>query len=434
MTRARILAAVRRLEGSKGKFSASFLALPKIDTVGNAPLSTDVLSSKQDLSDVTSWEGKRVVIRVDYNVPIKDGVVTDTTRISETIPTLKYILDPKIGGTPNCVIVICHLGRPAGNFNREKFTLKPCIPVLKKLLPEGTTVEFCNSCVGPEVEEAIRVAKPGTVILCENLRFHPEEAGEDVDDKGRKILLPREKVALFENELSSLGDIFVFEAFGVSHRKAASVTGITIPVRVAGLLMQKELQFYSRVFSKPKRPFLAIVGGAKVSDKIQVLENLLNQCDEIIIGGGMAYTFKKVLEGVKIGSSIFDEEGAKLVGQIMRKARERGVKVHLPVDHIIADRFSWDANYGVTSDELGIPDGWMALDVGPLTRGINKQAIMRAQTILWNGPLGVFELGPFSGGTLSAMVYLAEARKTKYEIALRQRMLFHSLPQFVHTN
>jgi len=197
----------------------------------------------------------------------------------------------------------------------------------------------------------------------------------------------------------------------VSHRKAASVTGIKIKQRVAGLLMQKELQFYSQVFSNPKRPFLAIVGGAKVSDKIQVIENLLYQCDEIIIGGGMSYTFKKVLEGVEIGSSIFDEEGAKVVGQIMRTARERGVKVHLPVDHIIADKFSEQARYGETTDAVGVPQGWMALDVGPITRGINKEVIMRAKTILWNGPLGVFELGPFAGGTLSAMVHMAEAGK-----------------------
>ena len=191
------------------------------------------------------------------------------------------------------------------------------------------------------------------MLLCENLRFHPEEVGKDVDDEGKPVTVPQELVTKFENELTSLGDIFVFEAFGVSHRKAASVTGIRIKQRVAGLLMQKELQFYSTVFSAPKRPFLAMVGGAKVSDKIQVIENLLHQCDEIIIGGGMAYTFKKVLEGVKIGSSIFDEPGAKVVGRIMRVAKERGVKVHLPCDHIIADQFSEKANYGVTNDEIG---------------------------------------------------------------------------------
>jgi phosphoglycerate kinase len=289
----RILAAIVKLTTTS---ASGELTLPKIDTAGNAPLSTSVLSSKQDLDDVKIWTDKRVLVRVDYNVPIENGVVGDRSRISETIPTIRKILDPKQGGVPKCITLICHWGRPAGNFNREKNTLRPCVQVLQDLLPDVPIV-FVDDCVGPMVKDAQNNCKPGTVILCENLRFHPEEAGEDVDADGKKFKLPKEQCDKFAAQLSELGDVFVFEAFGVSHRKAASVTGITTPVRVAGLLMQKELQFYSKVLDNPKRPFLAIVGGAKVSDKIQVIENLLSQCDEIIIGGGMAYTFLKVLNG-----------------------------------------------------------------------------------------------------------------------------------------
>lgn len=410
LRRVRLLSAIQALTSSQG--NGITLRLPKIDTTGNQPLSFDVLSSKQDLGDITDWDGLRVLMRVDYNVPIKDGVVTDDKRIVETLPTIQYILGPDSRGTPKCIILICHLGQPAGNFKREKYSLLPVLQVLRDALP-NTPVEFVDACVGTVVEEAIAKAKPGSVLLCQNLRFHPEEAGIRVDPvTGASEECSPESVAEFGRQLSALGDVFVFEAFGVSHRKQCSVTGITIKQRVAGLLMQKELQFYSKVLNNPARPFLAIVGGAKVSDKIKVLENMMGICDEIIIGGGMAYTFKKVLEGMNIGSSIFDEEGAKLVGKIMKAARDNRVQVHFPTDHIIADSFSAEARYGETNDELGVPNGWMALDIGPLSRTRFGTVIRRAKTVLWNGPLGVFEMGAFAAGTLSAMVHMCHASHT----------------------
>ena len=207
--------------------------------------------------------------------------------------------------------------------------------------------------------------------------------------------------------------MFCFEAFGAAHRPHSSIIGINLPQRVAGHLMNKELTYYGNVLGSPQRPFLAIVGGAKISDKILVLENLLELVDEMIIGGGMAYTFLKVLKNVKIGNSLFDAVGAKEVTKIMEKAARRGVKIHLPEDHIIGSKFSADAKVGVTDDETGVPDGWLALDVGPKSRSHNKEVINRAKTILWNGPLGVYEMGPFGGGTLSAMQSMVEATKRK---------------------
>jgi phosphoglycerate kinase len=208
-----------------------------------------------------------------------------------------------------------------------------------------------------------------------------------------------------------LGDVFVFEAFGAAHRPHSSIIGINHPQRLAGHIMNKEMSYYGKVLSDPNRPFLAIIGGAKVSDKILVLENMLDLVDELIIGGGMAYTFLKVLYNVEIGGSIFDAEGAKQVPKIMKKAADRGVKIHLPVDHIIGDKFSADAKVGVTDNEAGIPKGWIGLDAGPETRIQTSQVVARAKTVLWNGPLGVYEFGPFGGGTISAFWDLVAATR-----------------------
>jgi len=272
-------------------------------------------------------------------------------------------------------------------------------------------VTFLPDCVGAEVEKTISECKPGSVLLCENLRFHMEEIGSGEDEKGQKVKCKPDQVAKFQQDLSRLGDVFVFEAFGAAHRPHSSINGIKIPVRVAGLLMQKELGIVAQVLSKPERPCLAVLGGAKVSDKINVIENLLDLVDEMIIGGGMAYTFKKIVHKVEIGASLFDKEGANAVERIMKKAKERNVRIHFPTDHVIADKFSADARTGVSDDEAGIPAGWLALDVGPKSRAAFSAVCERAETIIWNGPMGVFEKGPFAAGTLSLMCDLCVATK-----------------------
>ena len=394
--------------------SSLILPLPLRDTKNNPSLDTETLNRKQNLEHV-QFAGKRVLMRVDYNVKIKNGKVVDATRITSTIPTLKQILTPKAGQDPcKCIVLITHLGRPAGNIAVKEYTVEPIVGVLRENLP-GIEVKFLKDCVGPDIEAATKSCKPNTVFLCENLRFHPEETGLRVSakpdgsvEKYRSTFA--EKVA-FRKGLSALGDVFVFEAFGAAHRPHSSIIGIDLPQRVAGLLMHKEMSYYGSVLSKPARPFLAIIGGAKVTDKILVLENLINLVDEMIIGGGMAYTFLSVIHGVSIGDSLFDKDGAGVVTKILAKAAERGVKIHLPVDHIIGDKFAADAKVGVTDNVRGIPKGWMGLDIGPKTRSMNSEVIARARTVLWNGPLGVYEMGPFGGGTISAFWDLVTATK-----------------------
>lgn len=387
------------------------LPLPLRDTRNNPILSIEMLTNKQTLNHLDA-DGKRVLMRVDYNVKVKKGVVGDRTRIEGTIPTLKTLLSMKgPKGGVKCIVLITHLGRPAGNYDVKEFSLEPVAKVLQTYIPDNP-VRFLPACIGPAVEEAINNCTPGTVFLLENLRFHMEETGVKIVENGGKLEKVKatfqQKVA-FREALSRLGDCFVFEAFGAAHRPHASIVGINLPQRVSGHLMSKEMAYYAQVLGKPQRPFLAILGGAKVSDKILVIENLLNLVDEMIIGGGMAYTFKKVLEGVNIGSSLYDSEGAEIVQRIVNTAKARGVTLHFPVDHIIADKFSSDAKVGVTDDKIGIPNGWMALDVGPVTRTNNSVVMQRAATILWNGPLGVYEMGPFGGGTISAMWDIVKA-------------------------
>lgn len=325
-------------------YSAVELPLPLRETKNNPSLDTDTLNRKQNLDHV-NFSGKRVLMRVDYNVKIKGGKVVDATRITSTIPTLKRILEAQ-GEPAKCIVLITHLGRPAGNIAVKEYTVEPIVSVLRECLP-GVEVQFLKDCVGEEVEAATKNCKPNTVFLCENLRFHPEETGlrvlskpDGTSEKQRST--PAEREA-FKAALSRLGDVFVFEAFGAAHRPHASIVGINLPQRVAGLLMHKEMDYYGRVLSQPARPFLAIIGGAKVSDKILVLENMLSLVDEMIIGGGMAYTFLKVINGVEIGDSLFDKEGAEVVHRIVEKAKAGKIKLHLPVDHIIGDKFGADA-------------------------------------------------------------------------------------------
>jgi phosphoglycerate kinase len=340
--------------------------------------------NKLSIADL-KLSGKRVLIRVDFNVPMKDGRITHTARIDEALPTIKYALDQ--GGS---VVLMSHLGRPK-QVPTPEFSLAPVAKVLEQKL--GTSVTFLNDCVGPEVEAACAKLKPGSVVLLENLRFHPEEEG------GKKV--EQAKIDAFCASLTKLGDVYVNDAFGTAHRAHASMVGVKLPQRAAGFLLQKELAYFGKALSNPERPFLAILGGAKVADKIQLIDNLLAKVDEMIIGGGMAYTFKKIVNGMQIGKSLFDAEGAKIVEGLVAKAKERGVQLHFPIDYVTADDFKEDANTGYATDETGIPEGWQGLDAGPESRKKFGEVIKRAKTLVWNGPIGVFEFEKFVAGTRS---------------------------------
>jgi phosphoglycerate kinase len=263
-------------------------------------------------------------------------------------------------------------------------------------------VTFLNDCVGPEVEQACANPAKGSVILLENLRFHAEEEGEREVEK-KKIKADPEAIKKFRESLTKLADVYVNDAFGAAHRAHSSVVGVCLEPRIAGLLMGKELDYFSKAMENPERPFLAILGGAKVEDKIPLIESLLDKVDEMIIGGGMAFTFTKVLNGMKIGSSLFDEKGANLVPTLMAKAKAKGVKMHLPTDFVAADKFAADAQDKYCTQEEGIPDGWMGLDVGPKSVSSFVEAVNRAKTIVWNGPCGVFEFDKFAKGTKGVM-------------------------------
>jgi len=357
---------------------------------------------KKSIKDI-SLAGKRVLMRVDFNVPQDKatGAITNPQRIAAAIPTIQYALDQGAS-----VILMSHLGRPDGA-RVEKFSLKPVADKLAELL--GKPVKFLSDCVGPEVEAACSAIKPGEVILLENLRFHLEEEGKRKNEDGTSTKADPAKVAEFRASLTRLGDVFVSDAFGTAHRAHSSVVGVALPDKVAGFLMQKELDAFAAVLDHPKRPLLAILGGAKVADKIPLISNLLDKADEIIIGGGMAYTFKNTLSNMPIGNSLFDPEGAKIVVELMTKAKEKGVQIHLPVDFICADKFAPDAAISESDDIAGIPDGWMGLDVGPKSRAIFAEVIARAKTIIWNGPAGVFEFDRFAEGTKSMADAIAKA-------------------------
>ncbi|MFA7344621.1 MAG: phosphoglycerate kinase [Terrimicrobiaceae bacterium] len=357
---------------------------------------------KKSIKDIP-LAGKRVLMRVDFNVPQDKatGAITNPQRIAAAIPTIRYALDQGAS-----VILMSHLGRPDGE-RVAKFSLEPVSEKLSELL--GKPVKFLADCVGPDVEAACSAIKPGEVILLENLRFHLEEEGKRKNEDGTSTKADPAKVAEFRADLTKLGDVFVSDAFGTAHRAHSSVVGVALPDKVAGFLMQKELDAFAAVLDHPKRPLLAILGGAKVADKIPLISNLLDNADEIIIGGGMAYTFKKVLDSMPVGNSLFDPEGAKIVGDLMAKAKEKGVQIHLPVDFVCADKFAPDAEIRESDDKAGIADGWMGLDVGPKSRALFAEVIGRAKTIIWNGPAGVFEFDRFAEGTKSMADAVAAA-------------------------
>jgi phosphoglycerate kinase len=357
---------------------------------------------KKSITDVP-LKGRRVVMRVDFNVPQDKatGEITNPARIAAVLPTIKYILEQ--GGS---VVLMSHLGRPDGK-RVEKFSLQPVAKKLEELL--GKPVKFLSDCVGPEVEAACAALKPGEVALLENLRFHIEEEGKVKNKDGTKTKADPEKVSAFRASLTKLGDVYANDAFGTAHRAHSSVVGVNLPDKVAGFLMQKELDAFASVLENPKRPVLAILGGAKVADKIPLVRNLLDKADEIIIGGGMTFTFKKVLDGMEIGESLFDPEGAKIVGELVEKAKEKGVKIHLPVDFICGDKFDAEAQSKIVEDKEGIPKSWMGLDVGPKSRKLFRDVIARAKTIIWNGPPGVFEFDRFAEGSKDMAEAIADA-------------------------
>ena len=299
-----------------------------------------------------------------------------------------------------------HLGRPDGKPN-PKYSLKPVAAELEKLL--GKPVTFCSDCVGPEVEKTVNETKDGGVVLLENLRFHIEEEGSAKDKEGNKTKADKGDVEKFRKGLTALGDVYINDAFGTAHRAHSSMVGVDLPQKASGFLVKKELDYFAQALESPKRPFLAILGGAKVSDKIQLIENMLDKVNSLIICGGMAFTFKKELDGMEIGNSLYDEAGAKKVKELTAKAEKNNVKITLPVDYITADKFAADAQTGYAEDKDGIPSGWMGLDCGDKSIALFKQTIDEAQTILWNGPPGVFEMKAFEKGTRATMDAAVEA-------------------------
>ncbi|XP_077266158.1 phosphoglycerate kinase [Temnothorax americanus] len=352
--------------------------------------------------DKVELADKRVLIRVDFNVPLKEGKITNNQRIVAALDTVKYAIDKKA----KSVVLMSHLGRPDGKRD-EKYTLKPVVEELKTLL--GREILFLNDCVGPEVEAACANPAPGTIILLENLRYHVEEEGKGVGPDGSKIKADKDKVAEFRASLRKLGDVYINDAFGTAHRAHSSMMGDGFDVRASGFLLKKELEYFAKALDNPERPFLAILGGAKIADKIQLINNLLDKVNEMIIGGGMAYTFLKISKNMKIGNSLFDEEGAKIVNDLLDKAKKNNVQIHLPVDFVTADKFAENAAVGAADIENGIPDGWMGLDVGPKSRDLFAEPIRRAKVIVWNGPAGVFEFENFSKGTKSLMDNVVDA-------------------------
>lgn len=337
--------------------------------------------------DTHQFAGKKVLIRVDFNVPLDSNFqITDDSRITAAVPTLKKILND--GGS---VIIMSHLGRPKEG-PADKYSLRHIQNHLSTLL--GVTVKFADDCIGPQASELAGSLNAGEVLLLENLRFYKEEEKGDVD---------------FAGKLAALGNFYVNDAFGTAHRAHASTAVIAqfFPgAKCFGYVMAKEIENADKVMKAPQRPFTAIVGGAKVSDKILIIENLLQVADHIIIGGGMSYTFIKAMGGT-IGNSLFEEDRVELTKEILELAKSKGVQIHLPVDSIIADKFSADANAEACNSNA-IPDGWMGLDIGPEAIKTYVNVINSSKTVLWNGPMGVFEMDKFANGTKAVALALAD--------------------------
>lgn len=343
--------------------------------------------NKLTIDDI-QLQGKRVLVRVDFNVPMENGKVTDDTRIVESLPTIKKILND--GGR---AILMSHLGRPKGKRNLE-FTLEPVATRLSELL--NKPVKFAADCIGEEASKVVNTLKDGECALLDNLRFHPEEEAND---------------ETFAKALASLGDVYVNDAFGSAHRAHASTEGITrfLKPAVAGYLMKKEIDYLNRAVESPDRPYVAILGGAKISGKIDVIQNLMNKVDCLLIGGGMMFTFYKA-QGLEIGTSLLEADKVELAKQILNEAKKRSIRLLLPVDCVVGDKFDNNAqrkSVPVTQ----IPPGWMGLDIGQESITLFKEELQKAKTVVWNGPMGTFEMENFAHGTNEIAKALAEITK-----------------------
>jgi phosphoglycerate kinase len=339
------------------------------------------IMNKKTVRDI-DLKGKRVLMRVDFNVPMAEGKVTDDKRIKAALPTIKYVLEQGAS-----LLLMSHLGRPKGGFDPE-FSLKAAAEVLAGHL--GMPVKMAPDCVGPEVEKMAKAIKPGEVIMLENTRFHPEEEKNDNE---------------LAKQMAALGDVFVNDAFGSAHRAHSSTEGVAhfLPA-VSGFLMEKELEYLGRAIANPEHPYIAILGGAKISDKIMVVETLLSRCDKLIIGGGMANTFLAA-KGLNMQDSLVEATSIDTAKALLSKA---GNRIVLPVDAIIADKFDAEANSQVVDVEK-IPAGWRMMDVGPETLDLYKETLKGAKLIVWNGPVGVFEMPKFAEGTFALARMLAES-------------------------
>ena len=361
--------------------------------------------NKKTLRDV-DLKGKRVVMRVDFNVPIKDGVIKDDTRIKGALASIKYVLDN--GGS---LVLMSHLGRPSGKGYEAEFSLKPVAEYLSNLL--GKPVVFAPDCAKAAAEAA--ALQPGGIVMLENTRFYKAEDGkvkpaegmsdEELAAKKAELKAKREELA---KTFASYGDIYCNDAFGSAHRAHASTAVVCKFAKesVAGFLMEKEIEYLGNAVEKPTRPFVAILGGAKVSDKLAVVKNLLDKVDTLIIGGGMAYTFLKA-QGHDVGDSLCEEDQLDYARDMIKKAKTSGKRLLLPIDNVAADKFDPEANTQIVGND--IPAGWMALDIGPKTTELYAAAIKEAKTVVWNGPMGCFEMQKFAGGTMGVCKAVAES-------------------------
>ena len=351
---------------------------------------------KKTVRDI-SLKDKKIIMRVDFNVPIENGKIMDDTRIRAALPTIHHILDHY-----GSLILMSHLGRPKGQGYEEKFSLKPVARYLGEILSKP--VKMAPDCIGDETRQLASTLRPGDMLMLENTRFYAEETGkiqaDGLDEAQIQSAKAEMKVKQKEmaRQLAALGDVFVNDAFGAAHRAHASTFHIAQFARtaVAGLLMEKELKFLGEALENSQHPVMALIGGAKISGKLELIRNLMNKVDTILIGGGMAYTFKKA-QGEKIGNSIVEDDLLKTALETIKKSREQGKQFLIPVDNILADKFDADANTRVGKGHF--PDGWEGVDIGPETIALFSRTIKEAKTIIWNGPMGCFEMPPFAKGT-----------------------------------
>ncbi|NME95861.1 phosphoglycerate kinase [Clostridium cochlearium] len=346
--------------------------------------------NKKTIEDI-EVTGKKVLVRCDFNVPLKDGKITDENRLIGALPTIKYISQK--GGK---VILCSHLGKPKGE-PKEELSLAPVAKRLSELLNKEVLFAADNEVVGKNAKKAVENMKDGDIILLQNTRYRKEETKNEEN---------------FSKELASLADIFVNDAFGTAHRAHCSTVGVTefVETSVCGYLIQKELKFLGNAVENPQRPFVAILGGAKVSDKINVINNLLEKVDTLIIGGGMSYTFQKA-QGYTIGTSLLEEDKLDYAKEMIEKAKEKGVKLLLPVDNVVGEKFAEDTEAIITEDQ-NIQEGYMGLDIGPKTSKLYAEEIKKAKTVVWNGPMGVFEFKKFAKGTIEVAKAMAESGAT----------------------